>query len=398
MRTKKKKIVSAIAIVLAALMVLGTCSSIFFLNSYAAGTLQQQLDEAKKQKSQAEAALKDAQNKKADANKVKESIAAEIQSVKNDIADIETKINDCVARINQKEADLAVAQQKCDEQYDSFKTRARIMYENGPSSYIEVLFGSESFSDFVSNIEIVKSIMNYDKQVLEERVAAKKVIEDAMAEIEQEKQTQEVYAQTLSVKKATLDTKLSEQKAVVDQYAADEAKYKAELKQQQDEENRIQQQIKQQQQQYNQQKSSGQGTAISLPPVQGNGALAWPVPSCRTINSEFGYRIHPIYGTRKLHGGIDIPAPSGSQVVAAEAGVVTFAGYSSSYGNYITIMHSNGLSTLYAHNSSLQVSAGATVTRGQNIAKSGATGNVTGAHLHFEVFQNGTRVNPRNYL
>jgi len=127
------------------------------------------------------------------------------------------------------------------------------------------------------------------------------------------------------------------------------------------------------------------------PPRMGTGVLKKPT-SRGSVTSEFGYR----WGSR--HEGIDIGLPVGSDVKASDGGVVTFSGYSSSYGYYLTIDHGGNVVTLYAHNSKLLVSKGDKVYQGQVIAKSGNTGRSTGPHLHFEVRINGTPVNPRGYV
>lgn len=132
----------------------------------------------------------------------------------------------------------------------------------------------------------------------------------------------------------------------------------------------------------------------SKPKPSSNG---WARPSSGYVTSEFGYRIHPIYGSRRLHGGIDIGG--GGAIRAAKSGRVITARYSPSWGNYVRIDHGNGVVTLYAHMlSNLKVSAGQTVSQGQQVGTMGTTGSSTGVHLHFEVHQNGRRVNPRNYV
>ena len=131
-------------------------------------------------------------------------------------------------------------------------------------------------------------------------------------------------------------------------------------------------------------------TTTSPATTVSSGNLSWPVPSCHSISSGYGYRIHPVTGVRKLHAGITI--------VAAASGTVVDAGYNAYNGNYLKISHGNGLETMYLHCSKLLVSSGARVSGGQTIAKSGATGMVSGAHLHFVVKKNGNYVNPQNYL
>lgn len=127
------------------------------------------------------------------------------------------------------------------------------------------------------------------------------------------------------------------------------------------------------------------------------GRFLWPTTS-NLITSYFGYRVHPIYGTTRFHSGIDIGAPYGAPIYAAENGQVIFASWYGGYGYCIIIDHGDGVSTLYAHCSSIIVKAGQYVSKGQVIGYVGSTGNSTGPHLHFEVRINGNPVNPFNYL
>lgn len=139
--------------------------------------------------------------------------------------------------------------------------------------------------------------------------------------------------------------------------------------------------------------------------IKSKGTLSWPCPSTKSISSKFGPRNTGIPGASKNHKGIDIPCPSGSDVVAAAAGKVVLykEGYNYGRGNYLVIDHGNGLGTLYQHLNSATVSVGNAVQANQTVAKSGATGIGSGPHLHFEVHENfsgtkGTPVNPENYV
>ena len=126
--------------------------------------------------------------------------------------------------------------------------------------------------------------------------------------------------------------------------------------------------------------------------------MLWPLPIRGTLTSSYSNRISPITGRAEFHLGQDIAAPAGTAVYAANAGKVITAQYQRSYGNVVIIDHGGGVSTIYAHNSSLAVSAGQNVTRGQTIARVGSTGDSTGNHLHFEVRKNGRAVNPMQYF
>ncbi|HEX6597494.1 MAG TPA: peptidoglycan DD-metalloendopeptidase family protein [Acidimicrobiales bacterium] len=147
---------------------------------------------------------------------------------------------------------------------------------------------------------------------------------------------------------------------------------------------------------------SGTGAAAPTPAAPaasaGAGGLANPLPGA-PITSPFGYRVHPIYGDSRLHTGVDMGASEGTPIRAAGAGVVVSAGWNSGgYGNLTIVDHGNGITTLYAHQSAFVVSANGRVSQGQVIGRVGCTGSCTGAHLHFEVRQNGTPVNPMNYI
>ena len=130
------------------------------------------------------------------------------------------------------------------------------------------------------------------------------------------------------------------------------------------------------------------------PRTMPTGTFQWPVSG--TISSYFGYR--SIFGTYSYHGGIDIATSYGKAIAAADGGTVVWSGYQGTYGYLVIIDHGNGVKTCYAHCSSLLVSAGDKVYKGQTIARVGSTGRSTGNHLHFEVRINNTRVNPLSYL
>lgn len=128
------------------------------------------------------------------------------------------------------------------------------------------------------------------------------------------------------------------------------------------------------------------------------GTMAWPVPGYTRITSQFGMRTHPITGVYKLHTGVDIGAPMGATFIAANDGLVTYAGWNNAYGNMVIVDHGGGITTLYAHGSEILVHAGDTVLQGTPVLKVGSTGYSTGPHAHFEVRINGEYVQPLDYI
>jgi len=135
------------------------------------------------------------------------------------------------------------------------------------------------------------------------------------------------------------------------------------------------------------------------PTEGGTGGYIWPLPGYTRISSPFGYRNCPYHG-RELHGGVDLPAPLGTNILAVKSGTVVVSTYGSSYGNHVAISHPDGSRTMYCHMSARLVSVGDTVAQGQVIGRVGSTGNSTGNHLHFEVWtssSSSSRVNPMDY-
>lgn len=142
--------------------------------------------------------------------------------------------------------------------------------------------------------------------------------------------------------------------------------------------------------------AAGGGSTAPAPGSSSVSGFQWPVNG--GVSSGFGYRVHPIYGTRRLHAGLDISGGSGTPIAAAKSGTVLSAGWRGGYGNAVVISHGGGITTLYAHQSRMNVSSGQQVGRGDIVGWVGSTGASTGPHLHFEVRVNGSAVNPRPYL
>lgn len=291
--------------------------------------------------------------------------------------------------IEEKEQEAQDAQEAADAQLVLYKQHLRAMEEQGTFNfYLSVLFSARSFSDLLTRIDMISEIMEYDKRVEQEykdardfALEVKEEYELYEAELTEKADALQEEIDALQVELEAIHEKITAMQSDIDfyqaaynQYAADEDKLLAEI-------DRLTEELKKQN-----------------TPVSSTGTYIWPTPSCYTISSNYGYRVHPIYGTTRLHAGTDIAAQYGAQVLAADGGNVTVATYSSSYGNYVMIYHADGSSTLYAHMSSLAVSAGQTVNQGDVIGYVGSTGNSTGPHLHFEVRINGSTVDPMNYF
>ena len=314
------------------------------------------------------------------------SLEQQINSKQSDIDELEASISEAQAKLETLEEELAAAEEKVNTQNENLNARLRNMYKNGSVGFIDVLMDSGSFSEFLNNLSLVEKVYTSDQDVLEELQKAydeidakKKEIETLQAELSESKATMEEQKSSLEADKASVETKKSE-------IAADSAETQRELDKLEADAQALTSSIR----------NSGSSSSSSK---YNGGIMAWPVPSCHTVSSGYGGRIHPTTGKYKFHGGLDIPGSYGSAIVAANSGKVIWAGNrGDSYGNYVIIDHGGGVSTLYGHSSKVLVSTGQSVSRGQRIANVGSTGRSTGPHCHFEVRINGSRVNPNPYV
>ena len=314
------------------------------------------------------------------------SLEQQINSKQSDIDELEASISEAQAKLETLEEELAAAEEKVNTQNENLNARLRNMYKNGSVGFIDVLMDSGSFSEFLNNLSLVEKVYTSDQDVLEELQKAydeidakKKEIETLQAELSESKATMEEQKSSLEADKASVEKKKSE-------IAADSAETQRELDKLEADAQALTSSIR----------NSGSSSSSSK---YNGGIMAWPVPSCHTVSSGYGGRIHPTTGQYKFHGGLDIPGSDGSAIVAANSGKVIWAGNrGDSYGNYVIIDHGGGVSTLYGHSSKVLVSTGQRVSRGQRIANVGSTGRSTGPHCHFEVRINGSRVNPNPYV
>ena len=398
MSTKKRRAVSILCIVLVLALMFSLIISVIG-GAYAAG--QSQINALKNQRSAISAqkeAIKDKMSglesdvstytaKKVALDEQNELARQEIELI-NEQIDLYQKL------VEEKEQELIEAEKKVVEQAEALRVRMRAMEENSNLSYLYILFDASSFTDFLSRLGDIQSLMERDRALEEAYVEAKENVERVKAEYE-ETLEQQMYAKVeLEQKQAELVGQIIAAEAVIAQLESDLESYKAEYDANAAEEAAIGNQINQLEAQL-QEQSSNNGTT----PTTGSGTYMWPVVGTGTgsVSSYFGNRVHPIFGDSRFHAGIDISAGSGTTIVAADSGTVLTAVYSSSYGNYVVVSHGNGSTTLSAHMSSMAVSAGQTVSKGQTIGYVGSTGWSTGPHCHYEIRVNGSLVNPLNY-
>ncbi|MCH5279833.1 MAG: peptidoglycan DD-metalloendopeptidase family protein [Lachnospiraceae bacterium] len=322
----------------------------------------------------------------------------QLMSLQENLTELDIKIAEKEIEVDQIKLQLEKAEEDVENQYAAMKERIKFMYERGDASYLSMLFSSANLTDMLSKAEYIEKISKYDRNMLvryEETQEAVAMLKDQL-ELEQanlqqamEEATEKEDQMTDLIDQkqrqiANYETDINNKEQAIKEYEAEIAAQNATIA-------ALEQKIYQ----IEQESVSGNDAAA---PVYSGGTFCWPAPSYTRISDDYGNRIHPTLGVPQFHNGLDMAAPGGSPILAAEGGLVIAASYSSSMGNYIMIHHGGGLYTIYMHASALYVSAGQSVTRGQQIGAVGSTGRSTGNHLHFSVRLNGSYVNPRNYL
>lgn len=393
---RQKKFVQIVAVVLALVLLLTLVLSVLSYVALAAPS-QEEIDALKAESEKLE-------RKKAEAESQINSLEYEQMSylAKKEVLDEQvilteaeiTNINEQIAvydnLIVEKEAEVIDAQKKEDRQLELYKLRVRAMEENGKISYLAVIFDASNFADLLARLDFVHEVMKYDDETYDNYVNAKQETVAAKEGLEVARTEQQSARDELEVKKNELLDKVEEAQNYLIEIESSLESYEAYCAELDAAQVELEKEIKEKTaelERINQQKM-----------LTGSGSFIWPAPGSNVITSVFGTRLHPIYNYYRTHYGIDIGAYYGSNVLASDRGTVTTSAYHWSYGNYIVVNHGNGYATLYAHLSSRLVSAGDEVSQGDVIGLVGSTGDSTGPHLHFEIRENGTCINPLDYF
>lgn len=318
-----------------------------------------------------------------DVSKQIADLDVKMDSATNELDKVEKELENLEKNIEKSTAELKEAEEKIDDKKDTFNKRLRVMYKNGNVGYLEVLLSSANIKDFLSRQDMIKAIAKHDTELIEYMKEQRDIIETKKTELEMQKNAVQVSKTKLEARRRDLAKATREKEDLMGRLQKDKAAYEKEYDKLNDYAKEIESQI------VKLQRNTG--------PYSG-GTMAWPVPGYSRISSPYGYRIHPVFKTKKLHTGIDIPAPTGTSITAAQGGTVIYSGTLGGYGKTIMLDHGGGIVTLYGHNSSLVVKEGQEVKKGDTIAKAGSTGVSTGPHCHFEVRKNGAYVDPIPWL
>ena len=449
MKNKKKLLVSVMAGLLAALLLLTLIVGIIPVAAGAASSkeLKGQLNDLKAQRGEIRSQIKELESHIKDNMSEMEKIVAEknvidqeIGLLSQEILNVNEQITAYGLLIADKQDELDAAQARLQDLNEKNKARIRAMEEDGSLSYWAVLFKANSFADLLDRLNMIQEIAAADQRRLKEMSEAADEVAAARDSLALEKADLEVTRAELDVLQEELDGKRTEadkllhqliQKGkeyeqMVDQAEADEealiaqiaaaekaynearAREEEERRRKEEEERKKREEEekkKQEEANKNNQNNGNSNNGSSEKPddkpsdEKPSSSEGWIRPcSYKLLSSPYGWRTHPVYGDRRFHSGVDLAGSQGTPIVAARSGTVTTATYNSSSGYFVTINHGDGYSSSYLHMTGFTVKVGQKVSRGQTIGYMGSTGVSTGPHLHFSIYYNGSTVNPANYI
>ncbi len=380
----------------------------------AAGSLTigaQSLTDLQKTKGNVTSEKNDLQYILSKAKNEKNSLLEEITQMDIQIEELSENLDYVTGLLDQTNDELASAEEKLaeatatkDEQMSSLIKRLRVMDENGSMAYLQIIFSSSSIVELLNRFENIKSIADYDRNLFNELEATEATIAEEVATIDSKKKEIEILLNEQTAKKHALEESAQQKNLRVTVLNNDEQTYLKQIKDLEKTENEIQATI-----------LKAQADAAHAAAVKAQlqreaaaklalnqtytGGMIWPLPGYTKLSSGYINRTNPISGRREFHTGLDIPAPRGTTIVAASAGVVIISGTNlGGFGYSVVIDHGGGISTQYSHCSKLLVKVGDSVSQGDKIALVGSTGYSTGNHLHFEVHVNGAHTNPTAYV
>ena len=387
-RTAGQKIITAVALVMAILMIAGFLASalnIFAVTKAQVDALKTKVAEAGKRKNELKNQLSGLTNDLSALQKQISLLDSQIEAQQDEIDAQEELLGELTQMIADKTIELEESERQQAEQYAQLRSRLRYMVEHGTTSSLSILLSSDSFSDFLNRYEIIRQISLRDENLFEQLKAIRDKVLTEKRELEDTKKDAEDTKLQMEANKAELEAQMEAKRKQMESIQLAQKNVKDAYTAMIETEDELMAQYKKAAAEY-----AAQSTYVG-------GTFMWPLPAGNNVvTCKYGMRTHPITGTRKLHTGVDLRAATGTKVYAANKGTVTTSGYSSAWGNYIIISHGGGITTLYAHLSKRSVSKDDKVKQGDIIGYSGNTGYSTAPHLHFEISKNGSTYNPLN--
>lgn len=348
--------------------------------------LEKDLAGVRNERSAAQQALNRAKSGKSAQIALKEQYDREIVAIDEQLRTTESLIEQYELSISETQQNIEELVAEQGSQQELFDEMVRMSFEYGSDSYLELLFGAEDFSDFLSRIDLISYHLSYNRSVIEKMKEVEDNLHTNEENLRSSKENLENYKQSKETLREEFETKSAESTALISRLADDEAEAAAALKIIQESEKKLQNDIE------------ALTRELNSTSTYSGGKFKWPLATSGTNTSGWEWRTNPITKRREFHNGVDIAAPKGTNIYAAADGTVVKCEWYGGYGNCVIINHGGGVMTLYGHCNSLNVKNGQSVKAGDVIAYVGTTGQSTGYHLHFTVYEGKTAVNPWNYL
>lgn len=373
-----------------ALVVLLACCGMALAKPPAEKEIRTKLDSTRSKLRLSRAQLKEANNEEQDLATQLGVTEDQLTSFSDRLREVRTELSLARSRHEMIRQSVLESREKLRSKQQALGTRLRDLEMEGSASYLQVLLNSRTWTQLLTRDEDLSRIISSERQLIAgvrreretleiRRAAAQRTVNEIRG-LEVDFRTQVSQLSEVQEKQALLLARLQDHRKRLQRYVVGLEHISAEM------ESKLQARIRERSK-----------SVIGYVPV-GTGKFHWPLPVQGIITSPFGYRVHPITGATRFHSGLDIAVDQGTQIGAADNGVVIVAEWYGGYGNCVIIQHGQDLSTLYGHCVQLYVKNGDVVKQGQTIAAVGSTGMSTGPHLHFEVRQAGTPVDPRSYL
>ncbi len=388
---KTKHLKKIISLSLASITVSGICMNVSAGNGLTDATVKSYKEQLQDIKYKQEAAMNELNKVRSEQSAVYTEMGTldELIGYNNELKKLaEGQLDNIEKQITEKKTTILETEEDITRQYNAFLDRMVQVYMDDNTDYIELILGAESLVDFLTRVDRVSAIFEYDEKLIKTLNENKVLLEEAKQSLLQSEETQQIRVseleQAIKDNQALYDVKLG----YINELENNEAKWLQEYtynKQLEDQKNRELEEYLAELQRKSQSQYVG-------------GAIGWPLEMGVNyyVSSEYGWR--NLWGVQDFHLGIDLACANGTNVYAANSGTVLVSEYHYSYGEYVLIDHGGGISTLYAHMSERLVSAGESVSAGQHIGYVGLTGSTSGYHLHFETRVNGQTDNPRNHI
>lgn len=312
-------------------------------------------------------------------------LEASIEKTEAEIEYLQKRLNLLNRQLDITGEELEKAEIALDDRTQVLSSRLKEIYMTGDLQYLEVLFDSSSLTDFLTRYDLLERILDQDMQLMREIEQQRLLVSTRQVELENQQMQIEQVKVDNQEKRKSLEEQSKEKEKALSSIQAQKDAYEKALDELEADSREIEKMIRSLQ-------------SKDKKPSQATGSYIRPLANYSRISSDYGMRTHPILKVKRMHTGIDYPAPKGTAIRASQSGEVIFAGWYGAYGQVVIIDHGGGISTMYAHQSTIKTSVGRRVDKGDTIGLVGSTGWSTGPHLHFEVRVNGSPVDPHKYV